>query len=147
MKKFVILGSGPNRIGQGIEFDYCCAGVPGIARAGLPVDHDQLQSGNGFNGLRHLRPALFEPLTGGRFRSLGAGKPAGVIVQFGGQTPLNLAAGLQRAGINIIGTKPRAIDIAEDRRLFGALLKRLRLPALKMELRVARPRRSRWRAA
>ena len=124
--KVVILGGGPNRIGQGIEFDYCCVHAAyALKEAGLRDDHDQLQSGDGVDRLRHLRPALFRaadrrgrardpPCRGARAATL-----HGVIVQFGGQTPLKLAAALEKEGIPILGTSPDAIDLAEDRERFA----------------------------
>jgi carbamoyl-phosphate synthase large subunit len=133
-KKVVILGGGPNRIGQGIEFDYCCchACLRAVGR-GLRDDHGQLQPGDRLDRLRHLRPALFRAADRSRTcwrscaRSRSNGTLHGVIVQFGGQTPLKLANALEEAGIPILGTSPDAIDLAEDRDRFQKLLHKLDL--------------------
>jgi carbamoyl-phosphate synthase large subunit len=123
----VILGGGPNRIGQGIEFDYCCCHAAFALDAGYESDHGQLQPGNRVDRLRHLRPALFRTADRrGRARdpprNRKTGKLLGVIVQFGGQTPLKLADALEKAGIPILGTSPDMIDLAEDRDRFQKLL-------------------------
>ncbi len=128
-KKVVILGGGPNRIGQGIEFDYCCchasfalrdAGVQAIMVNSNPetvsTDYDT-------SDRLYFEPLTFEDV----MHIVRAEKPDGVIVQFGGQTPLNLAVPLQRAGVPILGTSPDAIDRAEDRERFQALLQKLHL--------------------
>ncbi len=122
--KIVILGSGPSRIGQGIEFDYCCC------HAALALKEDGFETvmvncnpetvSTDYDTSDRL---YFEPLTlEDVLEVLDCEKPQGVIVQFGGQTPLNLALDLKRNGAKIIGTDPESIDLAEDRRRFGALL-------------------------
>ncbi|HEY7679312.1 MAG TPA: carbamoyl-phosphate synthase large subunit, partial [Terriglobia bacterium] len=129
-KKIMILGSGPNRIGQGIEFDYCCCHASFALREDgyetIMVNCNPETVSTDYDTSDRL---YFEPLT---FEDVMAvveeEKPAGVIVQFGGQTPLNLALPLQRAGVPIIGTSPDSIDLAEDRRQFGALLTSLGIP-------------------
>ena len=130
-KKVMILGSGPNRIGQGIEFDYCCCHASFRAAGdGRRIDHGQLQSGDGVHRLRHQRPPVLRAADARRTcsTSVDTEKPDGVIVQFGGQTPLNLALPLKRLGVPIIGTDPENIDLAEDRKLFGKLLDELKIP-------------------
>ncbi|MCF8074583.1 MAG: carbamoyl-phosphate synthase large subunit [Desulfotignum sp.] len=128
-KKVIILGGGPNRIGQGIEFDYCCVhasfalkqeGVESIMVNSNPetvsTDYDTSDK------------LYFEPLTHEDvLHIVEKENPFGVIVQFGGQTPLNLATGLQKAGVPIIGTSPESIDRAEDRDLFQAMMNKLGL--------------------
>ncbi len=129
----VILGSGPNRIGQGIEFDYCCVHaaqtVRESGRDAVMVNCNPETVSTDYDTSDRL---YFEPLT--LEDVLGVCEveaPEGVVVQFGGQTPLKLAAGLQAAGVPILGTSIEAIDLAEDRARFGALLQRLgyRAPA------------------
>jgi carbamoyl-phosphate synthase large subunit len=128
--KIVILGSGPSRIGQGIEFDYCCC------HAALALKEDGYETvmvncnpetvSTDYDTSDRL---YFEPLTlEDVLAVLDREKPQGVIVQFGGQTPLNLALELKRNGAKIIGTDPESIDLAENRRLFGALLSELNIP-------------------
>ncbi len=128
--KIVILGSGPSRIGQGIEFDYCCC------HAALALKEDGYETvmvncnpetvSTDYDTADRL---YFEPLTlEDVLAVLEREKPQGVIVQFGGQTPLNLALELKRNGAKIIGTDPESIDLAENRRLFGALLNELKIP-------------------
>src|SRR3990167_7586691 len=129
-KKIMILGSGPNRIGQGIEFDYCCC------HASFALREDGYETIMVNCNPATVSPAsdtsdrlYFEPLTYEDVMALAAEeKPEGVIVQFGGQTPLNLALPLKRAGVPIIGTSPESIDLAEDRRRFGELLTSLEIP-------------------
>jgi len=147
----VILGSGPNRIGQGIEFDYCCVHAAQTlreqGRAAVMVNCNPETVSTDYDTSDRL---YFEPLTledvlgvcevenqlddssagrSGEAGSRARGKLEGVVVQFGGQTPLKLAAGLEAAGIRILGTGIDAIDLAEDRSRFGALLQRLGLKA------------------
>ena len=129
--KVVILGSGPNRIGQGIEFDYCCVhAAQALKEAGFEtvvINCNPETVSTDYDAVGRL---YFEPLTlEDVLEVLHREKPLGVIVQFGGQTPLNLALPLAKAGVPILGTSPSSIDAAEDRRRFGALLKRLRIPA------------------
>ena len=129
-KKIIILGSGPNRIGQGIEFDYCCCHASFALREDgyetIMVNCNPETVSTDYDTSDRL---YFEPLT---YEDVMAvveeEKPAGVIVQFGGQTPLNLALPLMRAGVPVIGTSPDSIDLAEDRRRFGELLASLGIP-------------------
>ncbi len=128
-KKVLILGSGPNRIGQGIEFDYCCVQASKALRAhgwqSVMVNCNPETVSTDYDSSDRL---YFEPLTlEDTLEIIAVEKPTGVIVQFGGQTPLNLARALEKAGVPILGTKPAAIDMAEDRRLFGAALKKLKI--------------------
>ena len=128
-KKVMILGSGPNRIGQGIEFDYCCVQASKALRAqgwkSVMVNCNPETVSTDYDASDRL---YFEPLTlEDTLEIIAVEKPTGVIVQFGGQTPLNLAVDLEKAGVPILGTQPAAIDMAEDRRLFGAALKKLKI--------------------
>ncbi len=123
----VILGSGPNRIGQGIEFDYCCVHAAETVRASgrdaVMINCNPETVSTDYDTSDRL---YFEPLTLEDVIAVcEVESPEGVIVQFGGQTPLKLAEGLRRAGIPILGTSPDAIDLAEDRSRFGPLLDRL----------------------
>ncbi|MBZ5551411.1 MAG: carbamoyl-phosphate synthase large subunit [Acidobacteriia bacterium] len=128
--KIMILGSGPNRIGQGIEFDYCCChaafALKELGYETLMVNCNPETVSTDYDTSDRL---YFEPLTLEDVLSVVENeKPAGVIVQFGGQTPLNLALPLKQAGVPIIGTDPENIDLAEDRKRFGALLRDLNIP-------------------
>jgi carbamoyl-phosphate synthase large subunit len=128
-RKVMILGGGPNRIGQGIEFDYCCVQASFALREegleSIMVNSNPETVSTDYDTSDKL---YFEPLTKEDVLNIvEAEKPEGVIVQFGGQTPLNLAAALDRAGVPIIGTSPKSIARAEDRELFRALLKKLGL--------------------
>jgi carbamoyl-phosphate synthase large subunit len=136
-RKILILGGGPNRIGQGIEFDYCCVhAVFALSQAGyetIMVNCNPETVSTDYDTSDRL---YFEPLTAEDVIEIvrteqAAGEVVGVILQFGGQTPLKLAAALAAAGIPILGTSPDAIDLAEDRRRFQALIERigLRQPA------------------
>ncbi len=123
-KKVMILGSGPNRIGQGIEFDYCCChasfALQDFGIESIMVNCNPETVSTDYDTSDRL---YFEPLTLEEVLNIyDTEKPDGVIVQFGGQTPLTLALPLQRAGVPIIGTDPKNIDLAEDRKLFGRLL-------------------------
>ena len=123
----VILGSGPNRIGQGIEFDYCCVHAAQTVREqgrdAVMVNCNPETVSTDYDTSDRL---YFEPLTHEDVLAVcELEKPEGVVVQFGGQTPLKLAAGLEAAGVPILGTSIDAIDLAEDRSRFGALLDRL----------------------
>jgi carbamoyl-phosphate synthase large subunit len=123
----VILGSGPNRIGQGIEFDYCCVHAAMTVRASgrdaVIVNCNPETVSTDYDTSDRL---YFEPLTlEDVLAVVEVERPAGVVVQFGGQTPLKLARGLADAGVPLLGTSVEAIDLAEDRGRFGALLKRL----------------------
>ncbi len=128
-RKVMILGGGPNRIGQGIEFDYCCVHASFALREegveSIMINSNPETVSTDYDTSDKL---YFEPLTREDVLEIVATeKPDGVIVQFGGQTPLNLAVGLHRAGVPILGTQPESIDRAEDRKLFQALLKKLTL--------------------
>jgi carbamoyl-phosphate synthase large subunit len=128
-KKIMILGGGPNRIGQGIEFDYCCVhGVMALAEDGyetIMVNCNPETVSTDYDTSDRL---YFEPLTlEDVLEIVHVENPVGVIVQFGGQTPLKLAVALEEAGVPIIGTTPDAIDRAEDRERFQALLFKLNL--------------------
>jgi carbamoyl-phosphate synthase large subunit len=132
-RKIVILGGGPNRIGQGIEFDYCCVHACfALAEAGfetIMVNCNPETVSTDYDTSDRL---YFEPLTEEDVLEIlrveqQNGELVGVIVQFGGQTPLKLAAALEREGIPILGTSPDAIDLAEDRERFAALITRLKL--------------------
>lgn len=128
--KIMILGGGPNRIGQGIEFDYCCVhAVLSLKEEGLEtimVNCNPETVSTDYDVADHL---YFEPLTlEDVLNIVEREKPKGVIVQFGGQTPLNLALALEDAGVKILGTSPDSIDLAEDRGRFGRLLKKLGIP-------------------
>jgi carbamoyl-phosphate synthase large subunit len=128
--KIMILGSGPNRIGQGIEFDYCCCHASFALRTDgfetIMVNCNPETVSTDYDTSDRL---YFEPLTLEDVLAIvEREKPSGVIVQFGGQTPLNLALELKRNGVPIVGTAPESIDLAEDRRRFGRLLDELRIP-------------------
>src|SRR5437763_12113581 len=128
--KVMILGSGPNRIGQGIEFDYCCCHASFALREDgfetIMVNCNPETVSTDYDTSDRL---YFEPLTLEDVLAIvEREKPQGVIVQFGGQTPLNLALELKRNGVPIIGTAPESIDLAEDRRRFGRLLEELKIP-------------------
>jgi len=128
-RKVMILGGGPNRIGQGIEFDYCCVHASYALREmgveSIMVNSNPETVSTDYDTSNKL---YFEPLTGEDVIHIAASeKPLGVIVQFGGQTPLNLSSALAGAGVPILGTPPESIDRAEDRELFQAMLKKLGL--------------------
>jgi carbamoyl-phosphate synthase large subunit len=128
-KKIIILGGGPNRIGQGIEFDYCCVhaafAVKELGYEAIMVNSNPETVSTDYDTSDKL---FFEPLTLEDVLNIcDQEKPHGVIVQFGGQTPLNLAADLARHGVPIIGTSPQSIELAEDRKFFSTLLDTLGL--------------------
>jgi len=129
-KKIMILGSGPNRIGQGIEFDYCCCHASfALHEAGwetimVNCNPETVSTDYDTSDRLYFEPLTFEDV----MNIVDVEKPTGVIVQFGGQTPLNLAMRLHEAGVPIIGTSPDSIDLAEDRKRFGALLTELGIP-------------------
>jgi carbamoyl-phosphate synthase large subunit len=129
-RKIMILGSGPNRIGQGIEFDYCCCHASfALHEAGFETimvncNPETVSTDYDTSDRLYFEPLTFEDV----MNIVDVEKPEGVIVQFGGQTPLNLAMRLQLAGVRVIGTSPDSIDLAEDRKRFGALLKDLGIP-------------------
>jgi carbamoyl-phosphate synthase large subunit len=129
-KKVMILGGGPNRIGQGIEFDYCCVHAAFALKADgfetIMVNSNPETVSTDYDTSDKL---FFEPLTlEDVLHIYEREKCWGAIAQFGGQTPLNLALGLQKNGVNIIGTSPQSIEIAEDRKLFAAMLNQLNIP-------------------
>jgi carbamoyl-phosphate synthase large subunit len=129
-KKVMILGGGPNRIGQGIEFDYCCVHAAFALREDgfetLMVNSNPETVSTDYDTSDKL---YFEPLTlEDVLHIYQREKCWGAIAQFGGQTPLNLALGLQKNGVNIIGTSPQSIEVAEDRKLFATMLNKLRIP-------------------
>ncbi len=129
-RKIMILGSGPNRIGQGIEFDYCCCHASFALRdAGFETimvncNPETVSTDYDTSDRLYFEPLTFEDV----MNIIEVERPEGVIVQFGGQTPLNLAMRLHEAGVPIIGTSPDSIDLAEDRKRFGALLDELGIP-------------------
>ena len=122
--KVLILGSGPNRIGQGIEFDYSCVhAVMALRAAGFETVMVNCNPETVSTDYDTADRLYFEPLTLENVLAIfEREKPEGVIIQLGGQTPLKLAASLQAAGVPILGTSPDAVDLAEDRKRFGALL-------------------------
>lgn len=129
-QKILILGGGPNRIGQGIEFDYCCCqaafALSGMGYETIMYNCNPETVSTDYDTADRL---YFEPLTLEHVLNvIDKEQPIGVIVQFGGQTPLNLAAGLEAAGVKILGTSPHAIQLSEDREEFAKLLKELDIP-------------------
>ncbi len=128
-KKVIILGGGPNRIGQGIEFDYCCCHASfalrdeGVEAIMINSNPETVSTDYDTSDRLYFEPLTFEDV----MHIVETEEPDGVIVQFGGQTPLNLAVPLQRAGVPILGTSPDAIDRAEDRERFQALIRKLQL--------------------
>jgi carbamoyl-phosphate synthase large subunit len=126
----IILGAGPNRIGQGIEFDYCCVHACfALREAGYDVvmvncNPETVSTDYDTSDRLYVEPLTFEDV----MEIVDVEQPVGVIVQLGGQTPLKLARALEAAGVTILGTAPDAIDIAEDRGRFGTLLEKMGLP-------------------
>ena len=129
-RKIMVLGGGPNRIGQGIEFDYCCVHAAFALRdEGLETIMVNCNPETVSTDYDTSDKLYFEPLTVEDVLSIyEKEKPEGVIVQFGGQTPLNIAGELEQAGVKIIGTSPETIDLAEDRDRFRAMMKKLGIP-------------------
>src|SRR5436305_1902184 len=128
-RKIMILGGGPNRVGQGIEFDYCCVHAAFALREldfeTIMVNSNPETVSTDYDTSDKL---YFEPLTLEDVLNIyDQEKPEGVVVQFGGQTPLNLADGLKAAGVPILGTQPKSIEMAEDRKLFAVMLDKLGL--------------------
>jgi carbamoyl-phosphate synthase large subunit len=129
-RKVVILGSGPNRIGQGIEFDYCCCHASfafkeeGYETIMINCNPETVSTDYDTSDRLYFEPLAFEDV----MNVLEKEKPEGVVIQFGGQTPLRLCLPLHQAGVKILGTSPDAIDVAEDRRRFSALLRELAIP-------------------
>ncbi len=129
-RKIMVLGGGPNRIGQGIEFDYCCVHTAMALREegfeSIMVNCNPETVSTDYDTSDKL---YFEPLTVEDVLAIyEKEKPEGVVVQFGGQTPLNIAAELEAAGVNIIGTSPETIDLAEDRDRFSSVMRKLGIP-------------------
>jgi len=130
----VILGSGPNRIGQGIEFDYCCCHASyalredGYETIMINCNPETVSTDYDTSDRLYFEPLTLEDVFAVCEHEASGGAPVGVIVQFGGQTPLNLSLPLKAAGVNIIGTTPESIDLAEDRKRFGKLLEELDIP-------------------
>ena len=128
-RKIMILGGGPNRIGQGIEFDYCCVHAAfalrelGFETIMVNSNPETVSTDYDTSDKLYFEPLTLEDVLNIYDQEL----PEGVIVQFGGQTPLNLAEGLKAAGVPIIGTQPESIEMAEDRKLFAAMLDKLGL--------------------
>ncbi|MCR4807980.1 MAG: carbamoyl-phosphate synthase large subunit [Lachnospiraceae bacterium] len=129
-KKIMILGGGPNRIGQGIEFDYCCVhAAKALKKLGFETIIVNCNPETVSTDYDTSDKLYFEPLTLEDVLSIyEKEKPLGVIAQFGGQTPLNLAADLKKYGVNILGTTPETIDLAEDRDLFREMMDKLDIP-------------------
>jgi carbamoyl-phosphate synthase large subunit len=129
-RKVMILGSGPNRIGQGIEFDYCCCHASfafreeGYETIMVNCNPETVSTDYDTSDRLYFEPLTFEDV----MNIVELEKPEGVVIQFGGQTPLKLALPLFRAGVKILGTSPDAIDLAEDRKRFSALLRELDIP-------------------
>ena len=135
-KKVMVLGGGPNRIGQGIEFDYCCVHAAfALRKAGYETIMVNCNPETVSTDYDTSNKLYFEPLTLEDVLSIyEIEKPNGVVVQFGGQTPLNLASQLEEAGVKIIGTSPATIDLAEDRDQFRHIMKRLGIPQPESEM-------------
>ena len=129
-QKIMILGGGPNRIGQGIEFDYCCVhAAMALKKLGFETIIVNCNPETVSTDYDTSDKLYFEPLTLEDVLSIyKKEKPLGVIAQFGGQTPLNLAAELEKNGVRILGTAPAVIDLAEDRDLFRAMMEKLEIP-------------------
>ena len=133
-KKIIILGSGPNRIGQGIEFDYCCCHASfalkedGYETIMVNCNPETVSTDYDTSDRLYFEPLTLEDVLAVYNHEAQSGAEIGMIVQFGGQTPLNLAQRLRAAGVPIIGTSPESIDLAEDRKRFGKLLQDLEIP-------------------
>src|SRR5271154_5784228 len=133
-KKILILGSGPNRIGQGIEFDYCCCHAAfalredGYETIMVNCNPETVSTDYDTSDRLYFEPLTLEDVLGVYEHEASAGAEIGMIVQFGGQTPLNLSLPLKKAGVPIIGTSPESIDLAEDRKRFGKLIEELQIP-------------------
>ena len=133
-KKIIILGSGPNRIGQGIEFDYCCCHAAfalredGYETIMVNCNPETVSTDYDTSDRLYFEPLTLEDVLAVYEHEASSGAEIGMIVQFGGQTPLNLSLPLKRAGVPIIGTSPESIDLAEDRKRFGKLIEELQIP-------------------
>jgi carbamoyl-phosphate synthase large subunit len=132
--KIIILGSGPNRIGQGIEFDYCCCHASfalkedGYETIMVNCNPETVSTDYDTSDRLYFEPLVLEDVLAVYNHEAQSGAEIGMIVQYGGQTPLNLAQRLRAAGVPIIGTSPESIDLAEDRKRFGKLLEELEIP-------------------
>ncbi|HTV83592.1 MAG TPA: carbamoyl-phosphate synthase large subunit [Acidobacteriaceae bacterium] len=133
-RKVIILGSGPNRIGQGIEFDYCCCHAAfalredGYETIMVNCNPETVSTDYDTSDRLYFEPLTLEDVLAVYEHESSGGAEIGMIVQFGGQTPLNLALRLKAAGVPILGTSPESIDLAEDRKRFGKLLEELQIP-------------------
>ena len=133
-KKVIILGSGPNRIGQGIEFDYCCCHASfalredGYETIMINCNPETVSTDYDTSDRLYFEPLTLEDVLAVYQHEASSGAPVAMIVQFGGQTPLNLSLPLKAAGVPIIGTSPESIDLAENRKRFGRLLEELDIP-------------------
>jgi carbamoyl-phosphate synthase large subunit len=133
-KKIIILGSGPNRIGQGIEFDYCCCHAAfalredGYETIMVNCNPETVSTDYDTSDRLYFEPLTLEDVLAVYEHEASGGAEIGMIVQFGGQTPLNLSLPLKHAGVPIIGTSPESIDLAEDRKRFGKLITELGIP-------------------
>ncbi len=133
-KKVIILGSGPNRIGQGIEFDYCCCHAAfalrddGYETIMVNCNPETVSTDYDTSDRLYFEPLTLEDVLAVYEHEASGGAEIGMIVQFGGQTPLNLSLPLKAAGVPIIGTSPESIDLAEDRKRFGKLITELGIP-------------------
>src|SRR5665213_2409387 len=133
-KKVIILGSGPNRIGQGIEFDYCCCHAAfalredGFETIMVNCNPETVSTDYDTSDRWYFEPLTLEDVLAVYEHEASGGAEIGMIVQFGGQTPLNLSLPLKAAGVPIIGTSPESIDLAEDRKRFGKLITELEIP-------------------
>ncbi|MBV8673291.1 MAG: carbamoyl-phosphate synthase large subunit [Acidobacteriaceae bacterium] len=133
-RKVIILGSGPNRIGQGIEFDYCCCHAAfalkedGYETIMVNCNPETVSTDYDTSDRLYFEPLTLEDVLAVYEHEASSGAEIGMIVQFGGQTPLNLALRLKAAGVPILGTSPESIDLAEDRKRFGKLLEDLNIP-------------------
>ena len=133
-RKIIILGSGPNRIGQGIEFDYCCCHAAfalrddGYETIMVNCNPETVSTDYDTSDRLYFEPLTLEDVLAVYEHEASGGAEIGMIVQFGGQTPLNLALPLKKAGVPIIGTSPESIDLAEDRKRFGKLIEELGIP-------------------
>ena len=133
-RKVIILGSGPNRIGQGIEFDYCCCHASfalkedGYETIMVNCNPETVSTDYDTSDRLYFEPLTLEDVLAIYEHEASGGAEIGMIVQFGGQTPLNLALRLKAAGVPILGTSPESIDLAEDRKRFGKLLEELDIP-------------------
>jgi carbamoyl-phosphate synthase large subunit len=133
-KKIIILGSGPNRIGQGIEFDYCCCHAAfalredGYETIMVNCNPETVSTDYDTSDRLYFEPLTFEDVLAVYKHEAASGADIGMIVQFGGQTPLNLSLPLKAAGVPIIGTSPESIELAEDRKRFQKLIEELKIP-------------------